>query len=103
MQKIGRLLTGFFLLLVFFASIAFSYFNTTPVSIAFGSWEAPAQPISVWVIAAFTSGGLVGVLLGVGIIRNLKSKTEIRRLIKQLIDAQHEVKELRNSSLKDLK
>jgi len=39
----------------------------------------------------------------VGIIRNLKSKTEIRRLKKQLIDAQHEVKELRNSSLKDLK
>jgi putative membrane protein len=103
MRKIVRVLTGFFLLLVFFTSIAFSYFNTTPVSIAFGFWEAPVQPISVWLILAFTLGGLIGLVLGLKIIRNLKSKSEIRRLKKQLADAQHEVQELRSISLQDLK
>ena len=102
MRKIGRLLSGFFLILVFVASTAFTYFNTTPVSIAFGNWQLAAQPVSVWIISAFVLGGSVGLMLGLGLFRNLKSRSEIRRLNKQLTDAKKEVAQLRAMSLKDL-
>ncbi len=102
MRKITRLLSGFFLILVFVASTSFSYFNTTPITIAIGSWELSPQPVSVWIIGAFVSGGVLGLLLGLGIFRNLKSRSEIRRLNKQLSDAKQEVSQLRAMSLKDL-
>lgn len=102
MHKIARLLSGFFLILVFLASITFSYFNTTAVTIAIGSWELPSQPVSVWIIGAFVTGGTIGLLLGLGIFRNLKSRSEIRRLNQQLADARQEVGQLRTMSLKDL-
>jgi lipopolysaccharide assembly protein A len=102
MRKITSLLSGLFLILVFTASITFTYFNTTPVSISVGAWEFPSQPVSVWIIGAFVIGGALGLLLGLGIFKNLKSRTEIRRLSKQLDDAKHEVSQLRAMSLKDL-
>ncbi len=102
MRKIGSLLSGFFLVLVFISSTAFAYFNPTPVSIAFGNWQLAAQPVSVWIIGAFVVGGSLGLLLGLGLFRNLKSRSEIRRLNRQLTDARQEVGNLRAMSLKDL-
>ncbi len=102
MHRIGSLLSGLFLTLVFVASISFSYFNTTPVSINFGSWQWPAQPVSVWIVGAFVSGGAIGLLLGLGLIRSLKSRAEIRKLNKQLTKANQELSQLRAMSLKDL-
>lgn len=102
MRKIANLLSGFFLILVFVASITFSVFNSTPIVLTFGSWELPAQPVSVWIIGAFVAGGLIGLILGVGILRNIKSKSQIRRLTKQLSDARQEVSQLRSMTLKDL-
>jgi|TARA_B100000809_G_scaffold20013_1_gene17636 putative membrane protein len=101
MRKIAHLLSGFFLILVFVASITFSFFNSTPIIIAFGNWAFPAQPVSVWIIGAFVSGGLIGLLLGMGFLRTMKSKSEIRRLTRQLADAKQEVSQLRTMSLKD--
>ncbi len=103
MHKVSRLLSALFLLLVFAASITFSYFNTTPVSIAFGNRELPSQPVSVWIIGAFVLGGSIGLMLGLGIFRNLKSRSEIRRLNRLLQKAEQEVQQLRSSSLKDLR
>jgi len=102
MHKIGSLLSGLFLTLVFIASISFSYFNTTPIGINFGSWQWSAQPISVWIIGAFVSGGAMGLLLGLGLIRSLKSRAEIRKLNKQLSEAKQELSQLRTMSPKDL-
>jgi putative membrane protein len=102
MRKIAHLLSGFFLILVFVASIGFSFFNSTPVALSFGNWQIPAQPVSVWIIGAFVSGGLIGLLLGLGFIRNLKSKAELRRLTKALAAAQKEVNQLRALTLKDV-
>ncbi|HIN90117.1 MAG TPA: DUF1049 domain-containing protein, partial [Porticoccaceae bacterium] len=50
---------------------------------------------------AFVSGGLIGLLLGMGFLRTMKSKSEIRRLTRQLADAKQEVSQLRTMSLKD--
>ena len=102
MRKIAQLLSGFFLILVFVASITFSFFNSTPIVITFGNWAFPAQPVSVWIIGAFVTGGLIGLSLGVGFLRTMKSKLEIRRLGRQLADAKQEVSQLRTMSLKDL-
>ena len=91
MRKIGKILSGLFLITVFGISITFSYLNTAPVSIVLGNWQLSAQPVSVWIIGAFVAGGSIGLLLGLGIFRQLKSRTEIRRLRKQLKAAKQEV------------
>ncbi len=91
MRKIGKILSGLFLITVFGISITFSYLNTAPVSIVLGNWQLSAQPVSVWIIGAFVAGGSIGLLLGLGIFRQLKSRAEIRRLRKQLKAAKQEV------------
>lgn len=101
MRKLGQFLSGLFLVLVFIASITFAYFNSTPVAISFADWQFPAQPVSVWIIGAFVCGGLLGLLLGLGLFRNLKSRAEIRRLTKQLERAQEEATNLRAAALRD--
>ena len=96
MRQLTQLLSGFFLLLVFAASVTFTYYGI-------GSWQLQPQPVSVWIIGAFVSGGLLGLLLGLGLFRNLKSRVEIRRLTKALKDAEQEVANLRSLSLRDTK
>lgn len=103
MRQLTQLLSGFFLLVVFAASVTFTYYNSTPVVIGIGSWQLQPQPVSLWIIAAFVSGGLLGLLLGLGLIRNLKSRVEIRRLTKALKEAEEEVSNFRSLSLRDAK
>lgn len=100
MQKLTRLLTSVFLLLVFVSGIAFSYWNTTSVSLSFGWWVSPEQPVAVWIIAAFAIGGLIGVLAGTGIARYFRHVRELKRLQRQLQDSKIEVARLRNASAK---
>lgn len=102
MRKLANLLSGLFLVLVFLAAITFSYFNTTPVGLTFGNWEFSARPVSVWVIGAFVIGGALGLVLGIGIFRSLRTTVEMRRLKKELSEAKQEVRKLRAMSLKDL-
>lgn len=88
-------------MLVFIVSITFSYFNTAEVSISFANWQFPAQPVSVWIIGAFVCGGMLGLLLGVGLVRNLRSRSEIKRLSRQLDQSRKEIAQLRAGALKD--
>ena len=103
MRQLTRLLSGVFLLLVFAASVTFTYYNSIPVTIGIGSWQLQPLPVSIWIIGAFVSGGLLGLLLGLGLLRNLKSRVEIRRLTKALMEAEEEVSNLRSLSLRDTK
>lgn len=102
MRKFANLISGLILVLVFLAAIIFSYFNTTPVSLAFGSWQLAARPVAVWIISAFVIGGSLGLILGLGLFRSLRSGAEMRRMKKELADAKQEVRKLRALSLKDL-
>ena len=95
MRQLIQLISGVFLLLVFAASTAFAYYNSTPVTIGIGSWQLQPLPVSIWIIGAFVSGGLLGLLFGLGLFRNLKSRVEIRRLTKALMEAEEEVSNLR--------
>lgn len=103
MRQFTQLLSGFFLLLVFAASVTFTYYNSIPVAIGIGSWQLQPLPVSVWIIGAFVSGGLLGLLFWLGLFRNLKSRAEIRRLTKALLEAEEEVSNLRSLSLRDIK
>ncbi|MBT4255529.1 MAG: DUF1049 domain-containing protein, partial [Gammaproteobacteria bacterium] len=71
--------------------------------ISFGSWELNPQPVSVWIITAFVSGGLLGLLLGLRIFSGLKSRAEIKRLSKALNAAEQEVSQLRSMTLNDVR
>lgn len=102
MRKLSNVFSGLFLVLVFIASISFSYFNTTEISISLGNIEFSPMPVSVWIIGAFVSGGTIGLLLGLGLVKQLKSRAEIRRLNKKLAESQQEVSQLRSMTLKDL-
>lgn len=103
MQKIANLLSGLFLILVFIVSIVFTYFNSTPVSIEFGSWQFPPVPVSVWIIGAFVSGGTLGLLLGLRFFTGIKVRSDVRRLTKQLQQARAEANQLRSPTFKDTK
>jgi len=103
MRQLTQLLSGVFLLLVFAVSVTFTYYNSTPVTIGIGTWQLQPLPVSVWIIGAFVSGGLLGLLLGLGLFRNLKSRVEIRRLTKALTFAEEEVSNLRSLPLRDTK
>ncbi|MBT8147080.1 MAG: DUF1049 domain-containing protein [Gammaproteobacteria bacterium] len=87
MHNLARLSVWTFLLLVFFASIGFSFLNTTPVSLSLGVWTFAPQPVAVWVVAAFALGGALGLLFGAGLGGLLKARREIRQLRAQLESA----------------
>lgn len=101
MQKILNLLSGLFLILVFIVSIVFTYFNSTPVSIAFGAWQFAPVPVSVWIIGAFVSGGTLGLLLGLRFFSGIKARSEVRRLTKQLNQARADANHLRSTYTRD--
>jgi uncharacterized integral membrane protein len=84
MYNLFRLAVWIFLLLMFIASIGFSFLNTTPVPLSFGVWVISPQPVAVWIVSAFALGGVLGLLFGTGLGRLLKSRREIRRLRAQL-------------------
>lgn len=102
MNSFVRLLAASFLILVFCTSIAFSYYNTVPVSLVFGVWQSPQLPVSIWVLSAFIAGGGLGLLLGLRFFKNLKSRVEIRRLQKEVASSNAELKRLRSLPLQDI-
>ncbi len=91
MNKLMRIFAWCLLFLVFVASIVFSYANPEPVSLSFGFTTLSPQPLAVWVIAAFVMGGILGVLLGIGLVRNLRLRLELRRLRSQLLKTEQEL------------
>ena len=102
MRTFSKWISGFVLVLVFIAGIIFSYYNTASVSLNFGQFRIGTQPVAVWIIGAFVLGGLIGLLVGIGVFRQLRSRVEVRRLRKELNAARQEVNQVRALSLKDI-
>ncbi|MEX0737977.1 MAG: LapA family protein [Pseudohongiella sp.] len=84
MQRFKRWLIFLLLLLIFILSVGFSMWNTAPVPLSFGIHEFSPRPLSLWLIVAFCSGGLAGLSIGAGLIRDARLRLRIRALEKEL-------------------
>lgn len=84
MQRLKRWLVFLLLLLFFILSVGFSMWNTLPVPVSFGIHEFAARPLSLWLIIAFCLGGLTGLTIGAGLIRDARLRLRIRMLEKEL-------------------
>lgn len=72
------------LLLIVLVSAGFSLWNTTPVPLSLGFHTFAERPMAVWIIVAFCIGGLVGLLIGSGLINQLRLRRRIRQLEREL-------------------
>ena len=99
---------GFFRFITFLVFVGtvllaflFAVNNTTEISLWVGT-ELPALSIGVIIIAVFILGGLTGLVLGVGIFRQLKYKVQIRQLKSQLeklrLESSHSVNQSKRKS-----
>lgn len=83
-QRFTRWLVFLLLLLIFIISVGFSMWNTAPVVLSFGIHEFAARPLSFWIIVSFCLGGLLGLIIGAGLIRDARLRMRIRSLEKEL-------------------
>ena len=90
MKGISRFLMLLLFIIALFAGLVFSGHNQTRVVLWLGT-EFPAQPVSVWVSTAFISGGLVGLLLGLGLWRSRASRKKIKQLQQKLLMTENEL------------
>jgi len=100
MRKFASWISGLLLVIVFIAGVVFSYFNTTPVSLAFIDWQTQPRPLAVWVVAAFVTGGGAGLLLGFGVLRQFRYRAEVKRLRRELQQAKKDLRSVRARSLR---
>lgn len=83
MKRFLRFITILFLLALVLLAFLFAVRNTTPVSLWVGV-SLPETSVGVLVIAAFILGGVLGLLFGLGIFRQLKYRVKIRQLQSRL-------------------
>lgn len=89
-------LIGILLLLAIAALIgAFAMQNTTPVALDLFIAQIEQAPLGVVVIAAFMTGGIVGLLAGSGVWFRLKRRERLAN--KQLAQSTKELESLRSN------
>lgn len=98
MKRLLRILGALFLLLVFLVAIAFAFRNTTPVALYLWPWTFAPRPVAVWVLLAFTVGGLLGLLFGSSFTGYFRNRRELNQLRRRLRDAEAEVSRLREAA-----
>jgi len=74
-----RLITFLIFVGIILLAFLFAVNNTTEVSLWLGT-TLPPMGAGVLVICAFITGGILGLLLGLGIFRQLRYKLKIRQL-----------------------
>lgn len=82
MKTVKAVATAILLVFVFTISVIFVRFNSELTSIVIGNFKLLELPLSVIVIGAFVSGSIIGLLLGLRIMKVFKLNAEIKRLKK---------------------
>lgn len=98
-RLIKTLIVAVLVLLVLLVGITFSIHNTEKVSIDLVVLQLPEASLSLWLIAAFVTGGFLGVILSVFTVFSLK--TRLGSAKRKASSAQKELDHLRVSNLKD--
>lgn len=94
MKRLARLVLVLLLLAVLLAGFVFTLNNTMPVPLWLGVPLEP-QPLGLWMLLAFGSGGLIGLLLGLGLWRRFRQRLEVRQLRAKLRQAEQELNDLK--------
>lgn len=99
MSLLRKLLILLVLLATITAGVLFALQNAVlvPLDLLFHTFEA--RSLSLWVLAAFALGGVLGMLTASGII--LRLRNAVRTTRRQLVRARAEVDTLRTAGLKD--
>ncbi len=84
MRSFLQIILGFFLLLLFIGSIAFTLANTWPVPLSLGFISFAPQAVSLWVLLAFCLGALTGLVVGSAMFRGIRTGRRLRRLQQKL-------------------
>ena len=87
MKGFFRFLTFLLFVAIILLATVFVLRNTTAVSLWLGV-QLPELSVGQLVIIAFITGGLVGLLVGLGIFRQLQYKLRIRQLQSRLDKAE---------------
>ena len=99
MKWIKRIVVVLFLIVVFLWGILFASENTTQVPLNLLLVEVPAASISVWLVASFALGGLVGILISLVLVTRLKiAHLSVR---KKLSRSEEELSRLRTVASRD--
>lgn len=84
MHRLKRWILVFFVLIIFVLSVGFSLWNTTPVVLSLGVYEFGVRPLAFWLIVAFCLGGISGMVVGSGLVNDVRLRLRIRSLEKEL-------------------
>ncbi|MCP8689753.1 LapA family protein [Marinobacterium sedimentorum] len=99
MRWLRTLLLVVLCLVILFVGILFTIHNTDKVSIDLILVQLPQASLSLWLIAAFVCGGVLGILLSSVAVLGLK--TRLRSARKRLAVAQHDLERQRALVAKD--
>ena len=97
MKGIKHFLLILVFVLIIFAALVFTANNPTKISVWLGV-DLPELGIGVWIIAAYILGGLTGLLMGVGLVRQIKYKFQVKQLkgrIEQLENSKSSAKSVK--------
>ncbi|MDT8397665.1 MAG: lipopolysaccharide assembly protein LapA domain-containing protein [Pseudomonadales bacterium] len=100
MSRFIRFVAVLLLVLIVLGSFLFASFNTTEAPL----WlvvELSPRPVGQWVVAAFATGGLLGLILGFGVFNRIKTRIQMRQLKSRLHDVEQELASLQGLSRKD--
>ena len=98
MKRLARFLLFLLLLPVLAAGFLFTLNNTVAVPLWFGTYLNP-RPLGLWMLLAFASGGLLGLLLGLRLWQRFRSRLELRQLRARLHQAEQELGALKHQQL----
>ncbi|NVK39952.1 MAG: LapA family protein [Oceanospirillaceae bacterium] len=99
MRWLRSLLTGLICLLILLIGILFTIHNTDKVAIDLIFVQLPQASLSLWLIASFVCGGILGVVLSGFAVLGLK--TRLRSARRRAIQASRELDQLRTAGGKD--
>ncbi len=96
MKRLVRFLLFLLLVVVLLAGFVFTLNNTAAVPLWLGVDLAP-KPLSIWMLLAFSSGGLLGLLLGFSLWQRFLHAREARQLRTRVKQLEQELDTLKRS------
>lgn len=94
MKSLARFLLFILFVLVVLSGFIFTVNNTAEVALWLGV-SLDSRPVALWVLLAFGTGGLLGLLLGFGLWRRMQSRLQIMQMSMKLQQAEKELSALK--------